>query len=356
MQDTLSYINKACSLLRDMVAVPAPSFDEGRRADFICDFLNRNSVETTRIGNNIIARMDGPQGSPTLLLNSHIDTVPAAEGYTFDPFNPPEDQERIPGLGSNDAGASVVSLIAAFLFFSEHRDLCPCSLCLALSCEEERSGKNGMSLIAPELADFCDFAIIGEPTQMKAAVAERGLLVLDGYAEGISAHVAHSELGDNALLKALKDINKLQNFTFSKVSRLMGETKLNVTQIESGNAHNVIPDKCHFVVDIRPTEMYGNEEIVAMLQKEVSSRLVPRNIANHSSATPKNHILAKTASRLGAELIVSKTTSDWMRLTIPAIKMGPGDSDRSHKSDEFVYKSEIASAINFYIDFIKNIK
>lgn len=339
-----------------MIGIPALSFEENKRADMLCKYLEENGVSITRRGNNIIALLEGPKGAPTLLLNSHIDTVPVATGYSFDPFNPPIHDNIIYGLGSNDAGASVVSMLHAFLYFVNHKEEAPVGICLALSAEEERSGQNGMAAIADELSRIADFAIIGEPTEMKAAIAERGLLVIDAHASGKSVHVAHSHLGENALIKAIEDINTLNNFKFEKVSKIMGETQINITQINSGTAHNVIPDKCDFVIDIRPTDVYTNVELVELLQKNVQSTLVPRNLKNRTSSTPEDHILSKVAQKLGAELVVSQTTSDWMRINIPAIKMGPGCSNRSHKADEFVYKTEIANAIEFYINFIENLK
>ncbi|MBQ7222624.1 MAG: M20/M25/M40 family metallo-hydrolase [Bacteroidales bacterium] len=356
MKDIPQYINDAYDLLKKMVSIPSVSFEEKEVSDMLCNYLEKKGITVQREGNNLIATVNEGAREHTLLLNSHIDTVPAAEGYTFDPINPPQDEEIIYGLGSNDAGASVVSMIETFLYFAGNPEKCPVGLCLALSTQEERMGDGGMISIAPLLAQKADYAIIGEPTDMKAAIAERGLLVIDAYASGVSAHVAHSHLGDNALLKAVKDITTLQNFRFEKESPLMGPTTLNVTQIDGGTAHNIIPDKCHFVIDIRPTDKYTNEEILSLLQKEVSSTLKPRNLKNKTSATPARHILSETAEKLGAPLVVSQTTSDWMRINIPAIKMGPGSTNRSHKADEFVYKKEIASAIEFYINFIENLK
>ena len=228
------------------------------------------------------------------------------------------------------------------------------NLILVLTCEEERSGTGGMTGLCPELAPKVDFAIVGEPTGMKAATSERGLLVIDATAHGVSGHAARNE-GCNALYKALEDIEKLRNHCFSKVSPRMGKVNLNVTQINAGSAHNVIPDRCDFVIDIRPTEQYSNEEILAELQTICSSELKARNLANRSSATFEGSPLQKAAERLGIETFSSPTTSDWMRIGCDAVKMGPGDSARSHRKDEFVLVEEIRNGIETYIEFIKNL-
>ena len=228
------------------------------------------------------------------------------------------------------------------------------NLILVLSCEEERSGKNGMTGLWPELAQKVDFAIVGEPTGMKAATSERGLLVIDATAHGISGHAARNE-GENALYKALEDIERLRSHVFEKVSPRMGKVNINVTQIKAGTAHNVIPDRCDFVIDIRPTEQYSNEEILNELQEICTSELKPRNLANRSSATFEDSPLQKAAEALGIETFSSPTTSDWMRIGCDAVKMGPGDSARSHRKDEFVFVEEIRNGIETYIQYIRNL-
>jgi acetylornithine deacetylase len=240
-----------------------------------------------------------------------------------------------------------------------------CNIILVLTCEEERSGKNGMTGLwgsrlcsRAEAKDGCiavDFAIVGEPTGMKAAVAERGLLVIDATAYGVSGHAARNE-GRNALYMALEDIQALRNHEFERISQRMGKVNLNVTQIHAGTAHNVIPDRCDFVIDIRPTEKYSNEELLKELQEICTSELRPRNLANRSSATFEDSPLQAAAEALGIATFSSPTTSDWMRITCDAIKMGPGESERSHKKDEYVLVSEIAEGIRTYIEFINNIK
>lgn len=285
------------------------------------------------------------------MLNSHIDTVRPATTYTFDPFNPPLSDTHIFGLGSNDAGASVVCLLQTFLHF--YKTELPFNLMLVLSCEEENSGPNGMIRLAKELPHV-HFAIIGEPTGMHAAIAERGLLVIDGEAVGVSGHAARNE-GVNALYIAMEDILTMKSVKFDKISPAMGEVKLTVTQIHAGTQHNVVPDKCTFVVDIRPTDQYTNPEILQILQSKVKSKLTARNLTNRSSATPPDHPLMKTIEKLGIETYVSPTTSDWMRIPYPAIKMGPGESSRSHQADEFVRINELAEGITGYIRFIEEL-
>ncbi|MCF0172568.1 MAG: M20/M25/M40 family metallo-hydrolase [Bacteroidales bacterium] len=355
MADISKYVTEACVLLEQLVRIPSLSFEENECADYIQRYLEDRGVTVRRIGNNLTSREVFRADAPTLMLCAHIDTVPAAAAYTFDPLNPPEDEERILGLGSNDDGGSVVSAIATFLYFKEKKE-CPVNLLLALTCEEERSGHGGMHTLAAEVEKIADFAIVGEPTCMQAMVAERGLLVLDATAKGRSAHAARAEEGDNALYKAIKDIEILKDFKFDRISPILGEVRLNVTQISSGTAHNVIPETCSYVVDIRPTECYSNTEIVEMLQSAVKgSELKPRNLTNRSSATPAGHLLISNARALGIECCTSPTTSDWMRLTIPAIKMGPGDSRRSHKADEYILRSEVAAGIRGYVKFIENL-
>lgn len=353
------YLDDAVKLLRMMVKTPSLSFEEENVQAVISKQLDEWGVKHQLFKRNIVAiAPDYDPRKKTLALDAHIDTVPANSGYTRDPLSPGDEEDIIWGLGSNDDGGSVVSMTSAF------RHLCgsqlPVNLMLVLSCEEERSGPDGARWLYSGEGPFGhelpmpDFVIVGEPTGMKAATSERGLLVLDGEAHGVSGHAARNE-GVNALYIAMEDIEKLRNHVFSKVSPIMGNVKLTVTQIQAGTAHNVIPDSCKFVVDIRPTEQYTNEEILSDLQKECSSTLVARNLTNRSSASSPESELYKTVERLGIEMYSSPTTSDWMRISADALKMGPGESSRSHRPDEFIKKEEIADAINKYIEFIENI-
>lgn len=348
---------EAVELLKEMIAIHSPSFEEDAVCGHVCKWLTDHGVEHRRVGNNIIAEHIADPTRPTLMLCAHMDTVSPSPEYSFDPYKPencPEDM--VQGLGSNDDGASVVAMIAAYRYFTANAaNMKYPNLILVLSCEEERSGKNGMTGLWPELAQKVDFAIVGEPTGMKAATSERGLLVIDATAHGISGHAARNE-GENALYKALEDIERLRGHVFEKVSPKMGKVNLNVTQIKAGTAHNVIPDRCDFVIDIRPTEQYSNEEILNELQEICTSELKPRNLANRSSATFEDSPLQKTAEALGIGTFSSPTTSDWMRITCDAIKMGPGESSRSHKKDEFVFVREIEDGIHTYIRFIDYLK
>lgn len=344
--------SESVTLLKEMIAIPSPSFNEGDVCSHICKWLTSKGVEHERVGNNIIAEHVTDPSNPTLMLCAHIDTVSPCEGYSFDPYKPENSPEGvIQGLGSNDDGASVVSMIAAYRYFLKERCL---NLTLALTCEEERSGKDGMTGLWGKRLNRIDYAIVGEPTGMKAATSERGLLVIDATAHGVSGHAARNE-GKNALYIALEDIERLRRHEFTKISPKMGKVNLNVTQIAAGSAHNVIPDRCDFVIDIRPTEQYSNEEILQELQEICESELKPRNLANRSSATHEGSILQKTAEKMGIETFSSATTSDWMRITCDAIKMGPGDSNRSHRKDEYVTVEEVKEGIETYIRFIRSL-
>ena len=349
MHSQSNYVKEATALLRKLVSLPSFSGEEDLRVDYLTSYFSERGIETERIGNNIIVKQPHFDASkPTFMLNSHTDTVHPAKGYTFDPFNAPLSETHVYGLGSNDAGASVVSLLQTFLHFYKH--VLPFNLLLVLSAEEENSGVNGIRKLSGELS-FVDFAIVGEPTGMRAAIAERGLLVIDGEAKGKSGHAARNE-GVNAIDIALEDIKTLQSVKFDKVSPAMGEVKLTVTQISAGTQHNVVPDSCTFVVDIRPTDCYTNPEIMDQLQAITRSKLTARSLTNKSSGTPQDHILMTCLNSLQTETYVSPTTSDWMRLHCPAIKMGPGESERSHQSDEFVLIKELEQGIEGYIKFI----
>ena len=346
--------SEAVALLKEMVAIPSPSFREDGVCSHVSNWMTSKGIGHERIGNNLVAEHIVDPALPTLMLCAHIDTVEPCEGYGFDPYNPensPEDM--VQGLGSNDDGASVVSMLSVFRWAHDNNGFMV-NLILVLTCEEERSGVGGMTGLWPKLEPKVDFAIVGEPTGMKAAVSERGLLVIDATAHGVSGHAARNE-GKNALYMALEDIDTLRRFEFTKVSPKMGKVNLNVTQINAGSAHNVIPDRCDFVIDIRPTEQYCNKEILADLQKVCKSELKARNLANKSSATFEDSRLQAAAEKLGIETFSSATTSDWMRISCDAIKMGPGDSARSHRKDEFVYVDEIRNAIEIYMDFINTL-
>ena len=362
-------IDEAMKMLKGMVGIPSVSFSEDEVCTYVSEVLSGHGIGHARVKNNIVAlNRNFDPAKKTLMLCAHLDTVPACDDYSFDPHKPDYNTVRsifgcgeddiVCGLGSNDDGGSVVAMCAAFRHFHDI-DL-PVNIVLVLSCEEERSGPDGMSRIWEHYSEIAglehagrpDWAIVGEPTGMKAATSERGLLVIDGEAEGVSGHAARGE-GVNALYIALEDIERLRNYDFTKVSPMMGKVRLNVTQIEAGTAHNVIPDRCHFVVDIRPTEMYGNQEITDSLQSICRSRLKARNLKNRSSATASGSPLLECCSALGIETFSSPTTSDWIRIGCDAVKMGPGMSERSHKKDEYITREEIADGIEGYISFIE---
>lgn len=355
------YVNDSLELLRQMVRIPSVSFEEAAVLELICGALRDWGVPFEIARGNIVARSEGyDPARSTLVLDAHIDTVPANGGYTRDPFDPGNDPEIIYGLGSNDDGGSVAAMIAVFRALRS--EPLPFNLLLALCCEEERSGPDGAAwlysadgLLATDPSyGLPRWAIVGEPTGLRAATSERGLLVLDGEAKGVSGHAARGE-GVNALYIAMDDIAALRNHRFAKMSPVMGEVRLSVTQIEAGTAHNVIPDSCRFVVDIRPTEQYGNQEILDELQAICRSTLVPRNMANRSSASRPGSPLVRAAQAIGVECFSSPTTSDWMRMGCDAIKIGPGESSRSHRPDEFIRCSEIAAAAEVYANLINNI-
>ena len=359
---------ESITLLKEMIAIPSPSFEEDAVCTHICRWMESKSISYERVGNNIICR-NNPGSRSQLLLCAHIDTVKPSEDYSYGPYTPDyravaevvsritgrslNEEDVVAGLGSNDDGASVVSMIAAYRYITEHENAK--DLILVLTCEEERSGKGGMTTLWNDLTNEVQYAIVGEPTGMKAATSERGLLVIDAEAEGVSGHAARNE-GVNALYIAIEDIEKIRSHKFSKTSPYMGEVNVNVTQINAGTAHNVIPDRCTFVIDIRPTEQYTNEEILNELQAICRSRLIPRNLSNRSSASKEGSPLQKTAQMLGIETFSSPTTSDWMRISCDAVKMGPGESTRSHKKDEYVLTEEISNGIKTYINFIENLK
>ena len=373
MTDIKNIIAESVELLKDMVAIKSPSFEEDAVCSHICEWMSQKDIRHRRIGNNIIAEHIIDAEKPVLMLCAHIDTVSPSPDYSFDPYNPDYEKaaesvglllgkhvkpdEIVAGLGSNDDGASVVTMIAVYRYFTERHVVSPeetekhPNLILALTCEEERSGKNGMTGLWPELSKKVTHAIIGEPTGMKCATSERGLLVIDAEAHGKSGHAARNE-GENALYIALEDIERLRKHEFAKISPRMGKVNLNVTQINAGTAHNVIPDRCTFVIDIRPTEQYTNEEILEELKSICRSELKPRNLQNRSSATHEDSRLQKIVEDLGIETFSSPTTSDWMRIRCDAIKMGPGESQRSHRKDEYVTVEEIEKGINTFINTI----
>ena len=341
-------------LLDQLIATPSASRDEVATADIIEAFLKarvRGKVE--RIHNNVFVRTPlWDDTRPTLLMNSHHDTVRPSASYTRDPYAPTHEEGRIYGLGSNDAGASVVSLIAAYRYLE--MEPLPYNMLLAISAEEEVMGEHGMRALLPVLGHI-DMALVGEPTGMQAAVGERGLVVMDCTAHGVRGHAARNE-GVNALYKAMEDIERICNYSFERTSPLLGDIKMTVTQISAGTQHNVVPDECKFVIDIRTTETYTNEETVKIVQDILEADAKERSTRVHASAIYAEHPLVKAATAIGRETFVSPTTSDMALMHgIPSLKMGVGQSARSHGADEYVLESEIVEGIRIYIDFLKSL-
>lgn len=350
MNSTDTYIN----LLQRLVATPSLSRTEDATADIIGLFLTEHGVtDVRRIANNVVAfRDDHDPARPTLMLNSHHDTVKPNAAYTRDPFTPTIEDGRLYGLGSNDAGASVVSLTAAFL---QTLDLAlPFNIVLAISAEEECSGENGMRRLLNEIGNI-DMAIVGEPTSLHCAVGERGLLVLDCITHGVSGHAARNT-GVNALYLALDDISKLRSMHFDRRSEILGDIGINVTMIEAGTQHNVIPPQCHYVVDVRTTDAYTNLQTLQLIRENLCADVTPRSTHLSASAISPSHQLVKAIDALGIKKVLSPTMSDMALMPFPSIKIGPGDSDRSHTADEYVNLDDIPRAIVTYINIIKSLK
>lgn len=343
---------EAIALLERLIATPSTSRDESGTADLLFAYLQDKGANPERLANNIVARSAGFDPSrPTLLVNSHHDTVRPAASYTRDPYAPTIEEGRLYGLGSNDAGASVVCLVQTFLAWREAA--LPFNLVLAITAEEECMGENGIRALLPTLGRI-DMALVGEPTSMQAAAGERGLLVLDCEAHGRSGHAARNE-GVNALYIALDDIAKLRAFRFEKESGLLGPIGIAVTQIEAGTQHNVVPDTCRFVADVRTTDVYTNEETVEILRNVLQSDVAPRSTRVRASALDAAHPLMQAALAAGRKSYVSPTTSDMALMPFPSLKMGPGESSRSHTADEFVMLSEIEEGVSVYNQFIEKL-
>jgi len=345
--------HKALSLLKQLIEIPSLSREEEITADLIQAFLAGNGVDCLRSGNNVWAKNKHFEASkPTILLNSHHDTVKPGNDYTIDPYQAIEKEGKLHGLGSNDAGGCLVSLMATFIHFYEVENLSH-NLVLVASAEEEISGKNGIASVLDQIPAI-DFGIVGEPTLMNMAVAEKGLMVLDCTAYGKSGHAARDE-GENAIYIALDDINTLNNFKFEKTSDYLGAIKLSTTVIQAGEKHNSVPEECHFTVDVRTTDAYTNDEVLAMIQAELKSEVKARSTRLQPSFMELNHPLLLTAKELGYQFYGSPTLSDQALLSFPTIKLGPGDSARSHTADEFIYIEEVEQGIEKYIELIERI-
>lgn len=341
------------SLLQKMISIPSFSREEGNVVEGIIDFLEEKQITYERVLNNLILKSPNWKNrKPSLLLNSHIDTVKASDKWTKDPFFPAEEEGRMYGLGSNDAGGCVVSLLAAFRFLIQKEQ--KFNLVLVISAEEEISGKNGIELVLKELPKI-DFGIAGEPTQMQMAVAEKGLMVLDCVSHGEAGHAAREE-GVNAIYQAMKDVDWFRCFKFPKQSNYLGDVKMSVTQIEAGRQHNVVPDKCHFVVDVRTTDCYTNLEVLDIINENVTSEVKPRSTRLNSSFAPVEHPIIVQGQNLSMATFGSPTLSDQALMPFPSIKIGPGNSARSHTADEYIRLDEIKDGIDKYIKLLHGLK
>lgn len=348
MQD----LNKeAEELLKKLISIKSFSFEEDKTADYIENWFKENGIKTSRSVNNVFAyNKNFEKSKPTLLLNSHHDTVEPNEGYTNDPYEPITKDGKLYGLGSNDAGISLVCLIMVFIHFYERDDL-NFNIIMLASAEEERSGDNGIKSVIPLLPKV-DLAIIGEPTKMDMAIAEKGLIVFDLIVKGESSHAAHQN-DKNPIIKSMEIIRQISNMTFSKTSDLLGDVKLTVTQINAGVQHNVIPSEVKIVLDARINDKYSNKEIFNYLNQNLDCDVKPRNLDLNSSSISRNHKIIMAADNLKFKKYGSPTLSDQAKIDCKSIKLGPGDSLRSHTANEFVYINEIKDGINKYILLIE---
>lgn len=344
----------AVELLSQLIATPSFSKEEDKTALILEQFFQSHGIPTNRFLNNVWAvNQHYDATKPSLLLNSHHDTVKPNKGYTVDPFDPVQQDGKLFGLGSNDAGGCLVSLAATFLHFYAAENLAY-NIVFAASAEEEISGTNGIEALLPQLPAL-EFGIVGEPTLLNMAVAERGLMVLDAETFGVAGHAARNE-GENALYKAVKDIEWIQNHRFEKVSDLLGEVKMTVTSFQTDNKqHNVVPAHAQYLIDVRVNELYSFEEVLEVLKQHVSATIIPRSTRLRSTSISLDHPLVQAGIKLGRSYYGSPTTSDKALMHFPTLKMGPGDSARSHTANEFIYLDEIRQGIDMYIQLLKQV-
>lgn len=348
--ETRNYTNDAVELLKDLIAIPSISRNEDKAADKLAEYLAMWGLPYGREGNNLwVGCPDWDNNRPTIMLNAHIDTVKPVSSWTRDPFQPTQEGDLIYGLGSNDCGGGLVSLLQTYrIMLHRPRNY---NLLWVASAEEEVSGPNGFSRVLSKLPNIA-VAIVGEPTSMQPAIAEKGLMVIDGYAYGKSGHAARNE-GVNAIYEALDDLVWLRDYKFRKESPLLGPTKMTVTVVEGGTQHNVIPDTLHFVIDVRTNEYYQNEYLFEFLCKKMTKcELRARSFRLHSSSIPQDHPLIKRCIERGMQPFGSPTLSDQALMPFLSFKLGPGDSSRSHSADEFIKISEIQQAIDTYVSLL----
>lgn len=349
MENSDTLFEEAVLLLKDLIEIPSFSKEENGTADRIEDFLKQKNIEIKRDGNNVWAfASEYNPVLPTVWLNSHHDTVKPNSGYTKNPHQAIVEDGKLFGLGSNDAGGPLVSLIAAFCHFIR-KDL-PFNLLLIASAEEEISGSKGISSIISQLPE-AELAIVGEPTLMRLAVAEKGLLVIDAKIHGKAGHAAREE-GVNAIYLALEDLDEIRNFQFRKSSPFLGRTKVTATVIKAGQQHNVVPDLCEYTLDVRVTDVYTLREAFEELESNLKAELTPRSMRLQSSHLPDGHLMYRVADKLEIEKFGSPTLSDQALIPWPSVKIGPGDSARSHSADEFIFLEEIRKGIEGYISII----
>ena len=344
---------EAIALLHDLIAIKSFSSEEDSTAALIEQWFAEHKIPSKRQDNNVYAfNAAFDKNKPSLLLNSHHDTVRPNSAYTKDPFHPHVEDGKLYGLGSNDAGGALVSLLALFTHYYAHLNP-KYNLIMATTAEEESSGSLGLNSLLPILPPI-DVAIVGEPTLMQLAIAEKGLIVFDGIIEGTASHAAHPNT-DNPILKLPEVIGWLKNFSFEKVSELLGPVKMTITQLNAGKQHNVVPAQVDMVIDVRVNDCYSNQEIVTLLQKEAPLTMTARSINLNSSSIPEDHPLVQAGIALGRTTYGSPTLSDQAKLSCPSLKLGPGDSTRSHTADEFIYINEIEEGIALYIDLLNKI-
>ena len=349
---------EAVELLKRLIATPSVSRDEKAAADVLEAYMKEKGLNPQRHGNNVWclsahALDDGGQAEkkPIILLNAHIDTVKPVAGWQHDPFSPTQEGDVLYGLGSNDCGGGLMALLQVFMLLKDC--LQSYNLIYLASCEEEVSGKNGIESVLPLLPKI-DFAIVGEPTGMQPAIAEKGLMVIDATAHGKAGHAARNE-GDNAIYHAMKDIQWLSQWQFPKQTELLGPVKNTVTIVNAGTQHNVIPDQCTFTIDVRSNECYTNQEIFAFFQEHLTSELKARSFRLSSSRIDESHPFVQACIKEGMKPFGSPTLSDQALMRFPSLKLGPGESSRSHTADEYIKISEIDAAISLYVKLLSSL-
>ncbi len=346
-------LNDIIQLLSRLIETPSTSGNEEHSADLLQDFLTNRSIMVERKLNNIVVRnkyFNPERGS--VFLNSHHDTVKPSDKWETDPYQAIKKDDQIIGLGSNDAGGAVVSLLDVFIHYFDRNDL-KMNVILALSAEEEISGKNGIIAVLPDLENI-EYGIVGEPTGMKMAIAEKGLMVLDCIVHGQSGHAARNE-GENAIYNALPDIEWFRKFKFPKISEMLGTVKMSVTVIHAGKQHNSIPDRCEFTVDLRSTDAYTHDEILKIIRSNVDCEVKPRSLRLKPSGLPAGHILLEAGQKSGLPFYGSDALSDQALMDFPTVKIGPGDPSRSHKAGEFISINEIREGIRIYKSLLNHL-